>query len=93
MKTVASEGVGTEELAEAIADYEAYLKKENLVFKKNVENWQERLVEMLRDAMLEKARARIGRRQPGALRGRDRRAQARSVFAGGGDCARQQNAM
>jgi len=59
VKTVATEGVGTEELAEAIADYEAYLKKENLVFKKNVENWQERLIEMLRDAMLEKARGQI----------------------------------
>jgi LAO/AO transport system kinase len=59
VKTVASEGVGTEALAEAIADYEAYLKKENLVFKKNVENWQERLVEMLRDAMLGKARGQI----------------------------------
>ena len=59
VKTVASEGVGTEALAEAIADYEAYLKKENLVFKKNVENWQERLIEMLRDAMLEKARGQI----------------------------------
>ena len=59
MKTVASEGAGTKELAEAIAGYEAYLKKENLVFKKNVENWQERLVEMLRDAMLEKARAQM----------------------------------
>ena len=30
MKTVASEGSGIEELAAAIADYEAYLKKENL---------------------------------------------------------------
>jgi LAO/AO transport system kinase len=59
VKTVASEGVGTKELAQAITNYEAYLKKENLVFKKNVENWQERLVEMLRDAMLEKARARM----------------------------------
>src|SRR6202049_5199832 len=59
VKTVATEGVGTEELAEAIADYEAYLKKEKLVFKKNVENWQERLIEMLRDAMLEKARAQM----------------------------------
>jgi LAO/AO transport system kinase len=59
VKTVASEDVGTDALAEAIADYEAYLKKENLVFKKNVENWQERLVEMLRDAMLEKARGQI----------------------------------
>jgi LAO/AO transport system kinase len=59
VKTVASQGQGTAELAEAIANYEAYLKKENLVFKKNVENWQERLVEMLRDAMLEKARAQM----------------------------------
>ena len=59
VKTVASEGVGIKELAEAIATYESYLKKENLVFKKTVENWQERLVEMLRDAMLEKARAQM----------------------------------
>ena len=46
VKTVASEGVGTKELARAIAEYEAFLKKENLAFKKNVENWQLRLVEM-----------------------------------------------
>jgi len=59
VKTVASEGVGTRELAQAILDYEAYLEKENLVFKKNVENWQERLIEMLRDAMLQKVRAQI----------------------------------
>jgi putative protein kinase ArgK-like GTPase of G3E family len=51
--------VGTEALVAAIADYEAYLKRENLVFKKNIENWQERLVEMLRDAMLEKARGQM----------------------------------
>ena len=61
VKTVATDGLGIKELAEAIADYEAYLKKENLVLKKNVENWQERLVEMLRDAMLEKARAQLDR--------------------------------
>jgi LAO/AO transport system kinase len=60
VKTVASEGVGTAELADAIADFEAYLKKENLLLKKNVENWQERLIEMLRDAMLEKAREQMG---------------------------------
>jgi LAO/AO transport system kinase len=59
VKTVASEGIGTTELAQAIANYEAYLKKENLFLKKNVENWQERLIEMLRDAMLEKARAQM----------------------------------
>jgi LAO/AO transport system kinase len=59
VKTVASDGVGTKELADAIADYEAYLNKENLALKKSVENWQLRLIEMLRDAMLEKARAQM----------------------------------
>src|SRR5580658_10213234 len=59
VKTTASEGVGIEELAEAIAGYETYLKKENLILKKNVENWQLRLLEMLRDAMLEKGRAQM----------------------------------
>jgi LAO/AO transport system kinase len=60
VKTVASEGKGVEELGDAVADYENYLQKENLALKKSVENWQERLVEMLRDAMLEKARAHLG---------------------------------
>jgi LAO/AO transport system kinase len=59
IKTVASEGQGIAELAEAISQYESYLKEENLLLKRNVENWRERLVEMLRDAMLEKARAEI----------------------------------
>jgi GTPase len=61
VKTVASQGQGTAQLAAAIADYQAYLRKENLAFTKNVENWQERLIEMLRDAMLEEARARMDR--------------------------------
>src|SRR5271165_6202130 len=60
VKTVASEGRGVPELAAAVTAYEAYLQKENLTLKKSVENWQERLVEMLRDAMLEKARAHLG---------------------------------
>jgi LAO/AO transport system kinase len=60
LKTVASEGVGIAEVAGAIRDYEAYLKKENLAVKRNVENWQNRLVEMLRDAFLERARAQLG---------------------------------
>jgi len=59
VKSVATEGTGVAELAASVADYEAYLEKENLVFKKDVENWQERLVEMLRDAMLERARASV----------------------------------
>jgi len=59
VKTVASDGTGVKELASAIADYEAYLKKKNLALNKSIENWQERLIEMLRDAMLEKARAHM----------------------------------
>ena len=57
VKTVASQGAGIEELAGAIANYEAYLQKKNLALNKSVENWQQRLVEMLRDSMLEKAQA------------------------------------
>jgi GTPase len=60
VKTVASEGKGVGELGAAVTDYENYLQKENRALKKSVENWQERLVEMLRDAMLEKARAHLG---------------------------------
>ena len=60
VKTVASQGVGIEELAAAIADYEAYLQKENLALNKSVENWQGRLIEMLRDALFEKARDQMG---------------------------------
>jgi LAO/AO transport system kinase len=59
VKTVASQGVGIEELAGAVSDYEAYLQKENLALNKSVENWQERLIEMLRDALLEKAREQM----------------------------------
>jgi LAO/AO transport system kinase len=59
IKTVASEGKGIEHLAEAIASYEAYLERENLGLKRSVDNWRERLVEMLRDAMLERARQQL----------------------------------
>jgi LAO/AO transport system kinase len=57
--TIASQGVGIQELADAISDYKAHLQKENLALPKSVENWQERLIEMLRDAMLEKARTQF----------------------------------
>jgi len=59
VKTVANEGKGIAELAAAIHDYEEYLKKEDLMLKHSVQNWQERLVEMLRDSLLEKARSRL----------------------------------
>jgi LAO/AO transport system kinase len=60
VKTVASEGKGVDELAAAIAEYESYLAKDNRALNKRAHNWQERLLEMLRDAMLEKARAELG---------------------------------
>jgi LAO/AO transport system kinase len=60
VKTVASDGTGIGELVAAIAEYEAYLQKENLVLQHSIENWQERLIEMLRDALLEKAREQMG---------------------------------
>jgi len=59
VKTVASEGTGVQELAAAIGEYETYLGKENRALKKSVENWQERLIEMLRDTMLERAREQL----------------------------------
>ena len=56
VKTVASDGTGIGELVAAIAEYQAYLQKENLVLQHSIENWQERLIEMLRDSLLERAR-------------------------------------
>ena len=59
VKTVASEGVGIKELAAAIAQYEAYLEKDDRLVQRNIDNWKERLMEMIRDAMLDKARAQL----------------------------------
>ena len=60
IKTIASEGSGVPELAAAIGRYEAFLRKDNLKLKHNVQNWEQRLVEMLREAMLDKARTQLG---------------------------------
>jgi LAO/AO transport system kinase len=59
VKTVATDGQGVNDLAETIGGYEAYLQKQNLLHKRRTRNWEIRLVEMLRDAMLEKARAAV----------------------------------
>lgn len=55
VKTVATEGTGIGELAEAIASYEDFLAREGLLEKKKTENWRQRLVEMLRESLLERA--------------------------------------
>jgi LAO/AO transport system kinase len=54
VKTVASEGTGVAELAAVIAKYETYLQSENLVLKKRIQSWRERLVEMLRDSLVQR---------------------------------------
>jgi LAO/AO transport system kinase len=54
VKTVASDGQGVPELAKAIANYEDFLRTHNLSLQKKVQNWQERLVEMLRESLLER---------------------------------------
>jgi LAO/AO transport system kinase len=59
VKTVATDGQGVEELAETIRGYDSYLRKKNLLQQRRTRNWVIRLVEMLRDAMLEKARSAV----------------------------------
>jgi LAO/AO transport system kinase len=54
VKTVASEGKGVAELAAAIANYERFLREKDLLIKKKISNWRERLVDMLREELLER---------------------------------------
>jgi LAO/AO transport system kinase len=54
VKTVATDGRGIPELAAAIANYQQYLQKQDLLLKKKISNWRERLKEMLRDALLDR---------------------------------------
>ncbi len=60
VKTVATEGKGIAELAGTIRDYDAYLRAANLGQQKRAEQWRVRLVEMLRDALLDRAREQLG---------------------------------
>jgi LAO/AO transport system kinase len=63
VKTVASSGHGIGELAKAVASYQDFLGRTEIGRKKAVENWRERLVEMLRDSLLE----RVLREHDGAV--------------------------
>jgi LAO/AO transport system kinase len=56
VKTVATDGKGVKELASAISDYESYLSKQDLLLRRRTQNWETRLLEMLRDTLLERAR-------------------------------------
>ena len=59
VKTVATDGGGVQQLAQAISDYRSHLQTEGLLLQRRIRNWQTRLIEMLRDAMLEKAHAAV----------------------------------
>jgi len=54
IKTVASEGQGIAELAAAIAEFQAHLRKTELGRRRRIENWRRRLVEMLRSELMDK---------------------------------------
>jgi LAO/AO transport system kinase len=54
VKTVASEGKGITELKAAIANYEKFLQVKDLILKKKISNWRERLVDMLREELLQR---------------------------------------
>ena len=55
VKTVATDGTGVPDLTKTIAGYREYLEKKDLVLRKRVSNWRERLIEMLRKALLDRA--------------------------------------
>jgi LAO/AO transport system kinase len=52
VKTVASQGQGIEELAAAIENYQRFLAEHGLALQKRIQNWRDRLLEMMRDALL-----------------------------------------
>lgn len=54
VKTVATESKGINDLAAAIGNYEKFLLKQDLLMKKKIDNWRERLTEMLRESLFER---------------------------------------
>jgi LAO/AO transport system kinase len=54
VKTVASDGTGIAELLSAIEGYQSYLTKGDRARARRIENWRERIAEMLRDALFQR---------------------------------------
>jgi len=54
IKAVATDGKGIPELAKAIVNYEQFLEQKDLLLRKKISSWRERLIEMLRDGLLER---------------------------------------
>lgn len=53
VKTVASDGTGVSELAAAIVQYEEFLLGSDAGLKRRTQSWEQRLMEMLRDRVME----------------------------------------
>src|SRR5438067_215780 len=54
VRTIATNGAGVPELAAAMSNYDRHLEQHGLLLKKKINNWRERLVEMLRESLLER---------------------------------------
>ena len=54
VKTVATEGTGVEDLADAVERFNAYLDQNDLREQKRTERWQERLLDLIRQRALER---------------------------------------
>jgi LAO/AO transport system kinase len=59
VKTIATSGVGVQELVDTIKNHETYLQTKDRLRRRRALNWEARLVEMLRDTLLDKARAAL----------------------------------
>lgn len=59
VKAVATEGHGIKELAEAIAAYESHLRTRGMLEQRRIRNWEGRLLEMLRESMLQRVQAAV----------------------------------
>jgi LAO/AO transport system kinase len=57
VKAIATDGTGILELRGAIGEYQSFLTTRDLLTSRRKHNWELRLLEMLRDTLLEKARA------------------------------------
>jgi LAO/AO transport system kinase len=56
VRTIAQDGTGIPELADAINQYEEYLSNSVVGQQRRIENWRTRLIEMLRDEIMERVR-------------------------------------
>jgi LAO/AO transport system kinase len=57
IKTISTKSQGITELLGAVREYESFMRGQNLLADRRKHNWELRLIEMLRDSLLEKARA------------------------------------